>query len=215
MKIKCAPLLFAFCLIAASLFSGIPEAKAADSDFDVSFEITPNPVGPLGADMDLKLTIKNTGATDITWVRVDFGTDTPYSRKWTPSPPIHPGAARPVHFTVPFSSHDINVGRSFTVTMNNDGEPMPDGDKTFSCNIHSQEPFTFASAVSPAGPYHSGDTITVTMRYQNNMTEDSATGVVTDAYLEKGGRVMNDPPAVNQGFIAPGQHKHLTFTYTL
>ncbi len=214
-KVKRALFLFlAFCLTAASFPFGAQAARAADSDFDVSYEISPDPMGPLGADARLKLTVKNTGATDITWVRVDISMAAPYAKKWNASPPIHPGASRTVVFDVPFTSADVDVGRAVSVTINNDGDPMQDGDKTFTFNIHSKNPFFIASTVTPAGPWYPGDTVNVVMSYRNEMTDTAATGVVTDAYLSKNGAALNNPPEVNQGVINPGQIKTLTYSYT-
>lgn len=213
--IKCAPLFLAFCLIAASLLCGSPAALADNDDFNPNYDFTPSTVGTKGGDINLLLIVENTGTTDITWVGVGIDTLAPYTARWNGSPAIRPGTTRRLSFNVPFMAGDVDETRKMQVTMNNDGDAMSDGSRTFRFKITSVNVFSVSATISPSGPWYPGDTLTVTMRFKNNITTNAATGVVTDAYLSKDELILNNPPEVNQGTIMPGQTKTMTFNYTL
>ncbi len=190
-------------------------ARADNDDFNVDYDFSPDLVGNLGADMNLLLTVENTGPTDITWIGVGIDTEGNYSARWNGR--IPPGASRRLSFNVPFSMDDVQGTRLMQVVMNNDSDAGADGSKTFRFSIRwTYDVFSISHTISPdLDSYRTGDTITVTMRYRNNMTTHAATGVVTELFLTRGGERLTDLPPVDQGTIMPGQYKTATLTYTL
>ena len=148
-------------------------ALAADSDFEVEFRSVPMELGPNGGDADIRLVVRNLGATDITWFDVVVSSRAGFSQHYDIR--IRPGDALLVALLVPLGAEDLDRTLFVQVSMNNNSSVNPDGVKTSRFFVHTLDPvLTVNATVSPhRASYEVGDTVTVEYRYSPHSTAGS------------------------------------------
>ena len=212
---KSIPIIILFSLVLIIIFAIPITSYAADDDFEVSYSFSPNPLGKAGGDVQLRLTIRNTGTTNITWVDVVINTASAYNRHWSAT--ITPGSSRTVTYIVPFGSSDVNKEKLLQVSMNNNITANPDGVKMFRFEIDgSDNIISINSTISPARTvYHPGDTVTVSYSVRNNSTTHAITDVEALSSITR-----TDPfymlwiKSNDFGNVFPGAQKSDSFSYT-
>lgn len=190
-----------------------PGVLATDDDFEIAYTVSPNPVGYMGGDIRLLLTVTNTGPTNITWVDVNINTNTPYYQHWTGT--ITPGAHRTISFMVPFTPSDLDEEKVLLVSMNNNSTANPDGINISKFEIEStSEIFDVACSISPEqDTYAAGDTVTITHRFTNIMELDAATNMQSEMLFSIGLDIFSEDET-SHGNVFPGSTVSHSYTYT-
>ncbi len=207
--------LFVFLLAFVIIFSILPtnQTYAANEDFDVAYNFSPELVGSKGADVHLTLTIRNTGSTNITWIDVVINTTTTYYQRWTGT--ITPGSTRRLSYIVPFESSDLEKNKILQVSMNNDMDTNNDGVKMFNFEIHGTE-YIFDVDVSKTpdrSEYRPGDMIHIAHDFTNLFESHAATEVITTTYMARAGDHVCDNISIYHGSVFPGSTITDEFTY--
>jgi len=189
-------------------------ALAADSDFDVSFEVFPGEVGYNGGNVQLTIRVDNNGATNITWLDVVVNTTAPYSQRWTGT--IAPGSYRTLAFNVPFQWSDLGVSRILQVSMNNNTTANPDGVKMMNFQVGKiTDIFDTTCTISPArSVYRPGETVTVGLTFTNNVETHAALNVRSTISMSRNFSRIYEGTQVNHGNVFPGQTVTTSFRYT-
>ncbi len=191
-------------------------AYADDDDFEVEYEFVPARTGCDGGKVQLRLTVRNTGPTDITWIEAVINTETPYSERWE-STPIHPGTTRTITFTdVIFSTDDVNTEKLLAVSMNNNISANPDGIKLIPFTLRgTYNMYSISASISPEREeYRPGDTVTISYRIKNEMEAVTLMHMKTRPMLTGGPGILLITQYEDLGNVFPGATKSNSFTYT-
>ena len=207
-------LIVALAALTVLLFVAPGPALAADSDFEVEYEFSPDLVGRDGGVVQLLLTVRNTGPTNITWLNVVINTATPFSSRWTGT--IVPGASRRLSFNVTFSGRDLNTRKLLQVSMNNNSSANPDGVKTLPFELSgTMRMFEIIADISPLRTqYEPGDTVTISYSITNVIATHALMHMTTHARLTRGSDIIYTGVVVDLGNIFPGATKTTSFRYT-
>jgi hypothetical protein len=93
-------------ILLAVVFAAPKQTSAAHDDFAITYTVSPNPVGYLGADIQIVIDVENKGATPITWIEVDVLTLAGFKERRNIT--IAPGTTRyGISFTIPFAPEDL------------------------------------------------------------------------------------------------------------
>ena len=188
---------------------------ADDDDFEVEYEFSPEIVGYNGGTVQLLLTVRNTGPTNITWVDVVINLKTPFSSRWTGT--IAPGASRAVSVTIPFSYQDLDVQRILQVSMNNNSTANPDGLKMMPFTLTStRDMYSITASISPSrAEYAPGDTVTISYTITNLMETHTLMHMKTRAVMDNERfELLYTGTNVDLGNVFPGESKTSSFRIT-
>lgn len=115
-RIKRISLVLCFILVAC-IFLPLP-AAADNDDFEVEFGFSPEPIGYLGGEAQLILTITNTGTTDINRVDIVIITEEGFSQTWEGAP-FAPGTDLSLAYALPLRASDLDTRKILQVSINN------------------------------------------------------------------------------------------------
>jgi hypothetical protein len=207
-----------FALLAVIILTTIilqTTSYADDSDFEVTYDFSPQLVGSLGAEIKLTLEVTNTGSTDINWIDVVVNNTTPFSERSTIT--INPGTSKTLVYSIPFTDSDLNVDRILQVSMSNDVANKPNGVKMFNFQIQGTDDiFDVSASISPVkSQYQSGDTITVTHTFTNLISTHATTETTSTAFIAVDTNHVYDHPTITHGNVFPGNTISNSFVYTL